>query len=68
MVYIWGAAACGYEGVDEGGVAGAEHESCRAVLQQQLLHGVHEHWLTALAAGISIGSSWLLLHEILEQE
>jgi hypothetical protein len=53
--------------VDEGGVAGAEDESCRALPQQELLHGVHGHWhwLTARAAG---GGSRLLLHEIREQE
>jgi hypothetical protein len=57
--------------VDEGGVAGAEDESCRALPQQELLHGVHGHWhcLTARAAGAGIsGGSGLLLHEILEQE
>ena len=54
-------------------MAGAEEEGCGALLQQQLLHSVHGHRLTALAAGVSIGAvtadggSCLLLHEILQQ-
>ena len=72
MFRVW-LPACGYKGVDEGGVAGAEEEGCGALLQQQLLHSVHGHRLTALAAGVSIGTvtadggSCLLLHEILQQ-